>query len=417
MVRAAARTTTGTQDFTVSGFGTPKAAMFIMTLGSSDGTAANTVLFSFGATDGTRQWAMSHRSSNGVADTATRRNILNNALVHSLAASITDSIASFDSWITDGVRINWTDPPGGAFLVTVILFGGADVSVYADAIDVPDGSAIDITAPSFEPDLVLGGCVGRTMNSVASDMESSVGFAHNNGTGTVVQRTLFWNEPNAQASGDPRQRLDTSCFGGKYSGGAIAWKATLGSFDSSGFTLTPSASGASDDFGYLALKFDGCASWVGSINSPTSTGNAANTSPGFTPQFVMMALSMLDTEDADEVDDTAGAFGIAAFTASESFCNALAIEDASATTDTQSLSDDQAINLDAHDGTAAYDATLVSMDANGFTLNYSAADGTTRKWFGLAVEEAAGGGGGVSVPALDQGMLTGGLATLCGGLG
>ena len=62
------------------------------------------------------------------------------------------------------------------------------------------------------------------------------------------------------------------------------------------------------------------------------------------------------------------------------------------------------------DGSAAYDASFTSFDADGWTLNYSAADGTARKWIALAFGTAAAGG-----RPLPQRVLSGPFAGPLGG--
>jgi len=52
---------------------------------------------------------------------------------------------------------------------------------------------------------------------------------------------------------------------------------------------------------------------------------------------------------------------------------------------TQSLADDQAVNLPDHAGAALIAATYVSLDATGFTLNYSAVSATAKLWPALVI--------------------------------
>ena len=74
VTRAALRTTTGTQDFTVTGFGTPKCAIFFVTSAVTDATEAAGLNWSMGATDGTNQWTVCCRAddNNATADTDRR---------------------------------------------------------------------------------------------------------------------------------------------------------------------------------------------------------------------------------------------------------------------------------------------------------------------------------------------------------
>lgn len=65
-------------------------------------------------------------------------------------------------------------------------------------------------------------------------------------------------------------------------------------------------------------------------------------------------------------------------------------------------------------GAAAYLIQTSAASVNPtWTIPSSATDGIATR---MASFLAAGGGGGAVVPVLDQGMLTGGLSTLCGGL-
>ena len=141
MVTVAANTSTGTQDFTVAGFGTPKGAIFLVSYGTANGTAVNHAMLSVGFTDGTRQRAIGIRVENAVVGGSDTGNIESSTaciLTALNSADTTDGVATFDSWITDGVRVNWTDAPPSAYLVTCILFGGSGVSnVYVDDFTTP----------------------------------------------------------------------------------------------------------------------------------------------------------------------------------------------------------------------------------------------------------------------------------------
>ena len=394
VTRVLTPTATGTQDITISGFGTPKAAMFFVSRAEADGTPIADAVAGYGATDGTRQWSWSCFSDHGQASTDSRRVQGDTRCVQIITDVTIVRHAAFDSWITDGVRINWGSVATTQLELVVVLFGGADLSVRADTIDVPGTGAVDVTGPGFEPDLVIGASCGATSGTTATiQWIVGFGFAHNDRAGTVVQRCVFQRENTSVADGEPNSRLSTAYVGGQYQT-AVDWGAALGTFDASGFTLTPSANAGGDDYHYLALRFDGVSGWVGTLDAPTGTGAWAVTAPGFRPQFVMLVQTMHTAVDTDVTDGKAGAVGIGVFDATAAYTQATAIEDASATTDTESVSDDQPVSLNDHAGADAFDASFTSFDATGWTLNFSAADGTVRKWVGLAIGEAGGGGSG-----------------------
>ncbi len=133
IVRQAAITGGGpTQDFTVSGFGTPKVAIFIVTAAVTDGTIADDAKLSVGASDGVRSRVAAFRGKDGSASTDNdeRSNRNSVILIINTNNANVDGEASWDSWITDGVRITYGNLPSTAVLVTCIMVNGSDASAH-----------------------------------------------------------------------------------------------------------------------------------------------------------------------------------------------------------------------------------------------------------------------------------------------
>ena len=126
-VRAAATTSVETQDFTISGFGTPKAAMFIVTKGVTDNTAAAGAMMAVGFTDGTRDKCGTVHAKDANATSVTEATFSTAHCIFLIDDTGTLATATFDSWITDGVRIDWADAPPSAYLVTVVCFWGSGI--------------------------------------------------------------------------------------------------------------------------------------------------------------------------------------------------------------------------------------------------------------------------------------------------
>ncbi len=401
IVRQAALTSTGTQDYTSSGFGTAKGAIFIVTQGVTDGTAANHINLSLGWTDGTRDRCLNKQREDGVTTTDSRRKSASSVILmlNTNGNGTTLAEAAFSAFITDGVRINWTTVDS-AFLVTCILLGGSDLSIYAGHAAVPTtaSSSTDVTDPGFEPDIVLVATSdGIAIDSAngASWNENSFGVVHNDGGGTITNRGIFDQYQDSVTTTNPSAYYSaTYCLGDlNTTGGTTQWEASLTAFDSSGFSITTSGTGGatSTDAIYLALKFANHSSGVITHTTPTSTGNDAETGFGFTPQFVMMGMGFHEAVDTGYENANAGPFGFSAFTASAEFSNTVATEDGASTSNEQSLSDNQAVNLADHDGTTGLTASFVSMDANGFTLNYANVEAAGKLFWAWAVEESGAG--------------------------
>jgi hypothetical protein len=111
------------------------------------------------ATAVANQGCMSFNSQDGdIAGLDTRSELVFDQIirVNTFGSSATDGSAAFVSFITDGIRINWTDFPPVAGLITVVLFGGDDFQAHVDNYALGAATTVvDTTAPGFQPNVVL----------------------------------------------------------------------------------------------------------------------------------------------------------------------------------------------------------------------------------------------------------------------
>lgn len=399
VTRAACNTGTGTQDFTTTDLGglTPKAALFIGTCCATDATPADHAVWSFGAADDVREWVNAATDEHNVADTDTDsgQNLSNCVWFRNPGEQTTDGIAAFDSFITNGVRINWTDAPAAAYLLTVILFAGTDLSVHANWKDMGSTMdvSIDITDPGFTPDLVICAIV---QSSDIVGAEASLGVVEWDGAAVTQRCVEFWS-CDAKASGRVQAycRSDAGILRAGLGGSTIRWWGEFSDFDANGFTVTPrNQAPLNPDLCYLALNFNSAVDHgVLTHSTPTSIGNDEETGVGFKPQFVLLLASFCEAVNTVYADNRGGTIGVAAVTSGVQYANSVQSEDAEATTDTQSLSDNVAVELPDHDGSAGVTASFVSFDANGWTLNYTAVEAAAKLFFALAIEEEVAVGG------------------------
>lgn len=393
VTRAALNTSLGTQDFTSADCGglTPKAAMFFLTKGVTDGMKADNGAIAIGATDGTRQWSFGMQAEDAAATTATDKFTESDHCIAMIdTAGAIEGSAAFSAWIADGITINIDDAFPAGYQLTVVFYCGADLSAYAGTAAL--GNTLDletnITAPNFRPDIVLAAHSGLTsLDAVGTTGSTCFGVAHDTG-GIVTQRCLAYRSNNAQATATLGSRLST-LYGviSMAITGEVTWGGEFANFDSQGFSIfTRIAGGASNHVGYLALKFGGVASaWVGTVASPTATGNAAITSPSFKPQFVMQGLSMAPLVDTAYADDNANSFGIGVMTANAQFCNSLWDDDGAADSNSECISDNQPINIqNGVDGTGLA-ASFVSFDDNGWTVNFSDVEAAAKQSWAVAI--------------------------------
>ena len=392
-----------TQDITTTDMGglTPKAALFIITSGVTDGTAAAHAEMGIGAATGaSNEWAVTSQGEDAVTTTNTDSAVESDHCVEILLTSgAVDGSAEFSAFITDGVRINWTNAPAGAYLLTVVLFGGTSLSAHANNLQLANtvDNDIDVTDPGFEPHLVITACSPRSnVDEAIATFRISAGVAHNDTASGITQRAWCYNQNNAGAAAKATAQVsDTySCLEVGTGNAALDWGLDLNTFDSSGFTASARIRGANNtDICYLALALaDEADGWVGTVDAPNATGDDAQTGPGFEPQIVMQGMTMLEALDTANTTSLAGTIGIGVFDADDEFANSASSEDEAATTNAQSLSDNTAVELPDDDGAAGLTASFSSFDATGWTLNYSAVEAAAKKFWAFAIKVDAVGG-------------------------
>jgi len=400
VIRVACNTSSGTQNITGDvGALTPKAALFILSAGITDGTAAADAFLSFGFADGTNRYCIGFHDSDNLATTSTKHWYENDEVIQVYDGSDTLICeADFTSWLTDGVQINWATAPGSAYLLTVILFAGSDLSAHVNyaQISATVDTPTDVTDPGFEPDVVIAITSGQLWPAQTGDnAEFSLGFVHNDGASGITQRSANWMLRDGLATTDVKSYVEDS--GGaqqcSWFGNAQTLYVDFEDFDSGGFSITPRTAGGNRRIAYLALSMGGAvSSWVGTYSTPTSTGSDSETGPAFTPQAVLALGTMMESFDSFDATALSGARMVAAWDANDQYAVSANCEDNVATSNTQSLSDDVAIELPDDDGAAGLTASFTSFDANGWTLNYSAVEATAKLFLALAIgaEAAAG---------------------------
>jgi hypothetical protein len=129
---------------------------------------------------------------------------------------------------------------------------------------------------------------------------------------------------------------------------------------------------------------------IGSIDSPTASGNWSKTGLPFKPQYVGLAVNNIDAESTIKGDGQAGALGMSHNTGSgEEACLSWYDEDGTASVNSNSMFKSQAILLQ-DDGVTGdtYDLSHSSFDDDGWTYSQvGTPSGTASKWIYWAIEE------------------------------
>lgn len=374
-----ANTTTGNQTITGVGF-TPKALILWTDHQTATGTTSTTakVNFSVGYTDGVAQ-----ASGGNITDD----NTLNRGRAWSESACLItlnaaspinqDSSASIVSFNADGFTINWGTAPASAILIHYYVLGGSDITnVKVGLFNTDNNGNISfpqaITGVGFQPDLLMFLCTSQlSAGTNTSDSHFTISAANDaSGTGLIYTSggTLY-----ARAGGSilATEGLKT---------------ATLTSMDSNGFTINWAASPFNlFRVAYLAIK--GGKYKVGSDTQATSVTTKATSGFGFQPVGVML-LNPQRTASTSATDEERVGLGTASAVGTEGTIwkhspdtNPARAASATLTNKIIRTADTQA------DGSVVQraEASLASLDSDGFSLSWTTADATAREFFYIGI--------------------------------
>ncbi len=396
---------TGTADFTKAGFGTPKVCIVLLSEVTSDTTVTDKSSTSMGFSDFSLNKGIYHQDEHGSAKVDCDSGKLSGHCYNLISAAGVSRTRGIASAIADGVRLtNIANVNAEAYLATVIMFGGADLKFSLDVVDTPNditppGDTVTVTT-GIDQDLVffIGVDVSAESVSGTTGINNSFGVAHIDTAdhATFVNRCLGWASDHNNAVGSPANTLrNNRCLKMVTEAGTNDWGLELTAASTTSYTLTERdvSSGAGMEMYALALDLDDRKSKIGSVDSPTSGATwTPSVALGFTPQYVGLMLTGVVIENAINNNATEGPIGISSNTgAGNESCHSWYNEDAAATTNTASLFASNAIDFYNDDtATQVQDHSHSSFNSGDWTYTINTInDGTVRKWFYWAIEEAA----------------------------
>lgn len=376
-----ARTTTGTLDVTGAlGGATPTGCIVVLTRATTEGAAADNLSFSVGFASGTGEVACVAGESEVGGSSNTQRLQSATNVINLMVAGTNAVIAAVSALITNGVRLNFTTVNGTAYRGFVILFGD-DYECHAElittgAVDTP----VDVTSPGFQPDMVFAAnAVLGSTDSVSIRLRGGyIGAAANDGSAT--QGGVVIAQENGLGTTAPSGRVSTAYSSISITSESFFTGYEVGSFDSSGFSVTPRNTSAATRYAFMAVRhLNGGTGRVSSFNSPT-TADSNFALPSYSGNWVtalrILALSGVTAYDTDVTNGDGSGVGMGVLAGENEFSMGLADEDAQGTADTESLVNSKAIHFHDHTGAAFFEAARIDIDA----LNFSQANGTVRKW-------------------------------------
>ncbi len=393
--QAAVITSTGNQTFTASNYGggIPKAAIFMMGDATSVDTRTSDARFGYGvAISTTKRWALGGQSENGSANSDTDSFLITDGCMQILSdGGAVVGKADFVSFGVNNVTIDWTTAPFSAHLLTVVLIGGSGVTVDAGTYNpnaALDGVTVVSGLTSSARKIVFHAGNGEDPTASIPGHRISLGYAFWDGS-SIVQGQSAFNDRHAVSTTATNSFIGPDrVFFEIINTGALRYSIELTAFSATSFDATTrnTTGDASNVLGYLVLNVPNTIdASIAVIDTPTSTGNQAFTGTGHEPSFGMLLQTYARTANFFELGAAAGAFGVGVFTATDEHSVSFTSEDGAATTSANSYTSTDTSFLEEGDLSSTIESNFVSMDSDGYTLNFTAVDTTTKKWLALTI--------------------------------
>jgi len=390
VLRQGARTSLGTQDWTSPGFGPVKAAKFFYSAVTSDGSSVNHARMGVGFTDGVNHRSVSVRSRHNRTTTSTERAISNSSVIVAIAQT-TATVAGkaiFDSWVTDGIRLDYTTAFAAAYKVTCVLFGGADLSAAVKGIttNATEGGTTLENALGIDPNCMIfagGHGAANAGPTVRNDCFISLGFAHNGADGPEQGCATFFDLDN-QATTSAQSAVVSDKYAGWHASASSAGSAITGAalevtdWVTGGIEATTREASEASLFVFLALDV-GTAD-IAIVHRKFLAIMATQTiqDPEAEPQAVI-CLSTTSQEDLNTIAVNGDASGIGMgatanlAAGTEGACSISCVDNVS-TTDTASHTDDTFFYQADDDGSHKVSGTVTtgsgSFNPRGITVDY-----------------------------------------------
>jgi hypothetical protein len=402
-------TSSGTTDFTSSGFGTPTAAIVFVSNANTTNNPQAGPATSIGFWDGSSQASCSVSCNDNSATSGTYRSARDDYIAVTVASgtgSTTWGTGFQASAITDGIRLTMAvDNSSAQRYASALLIKGVSAKLLAITPSASANGTVTTASLGFEPKAAFFACVGvshNTANSGSSQLSEAIlsfGAATEDGT----QRMIGWAAKSASADTQCTAQFFETRVAGQIFNGSEAWSAEVTNWGADDITITSRTAGAGGDTVFaLILGGADVSAGLGTITTSTSTGIVSTTTTGINPGAVLLCLSNLSSTTR-ATDGTASGFAVGLTDGATHGGYALVDEDGAGTTANENLfsSTHALLSTTSSGGTAStLVAGAVSMGTGEFSVNYSTVSATARKGWYLAL-----GGAGGSVPIAFAGMI------------
>ncbi len=377
-------------------WGTPDCGIFFSSYADDVTNPRDGFQLYMGLDDGTTSYSVTGLSGDNLETTETDR--FNQANALNAGGSLKWDAAYAADKVTMSLTAGTTSIERRGF--SLLLTGVTNQA--AGVVNLGTGTSPLGVTTGFKPDLVFFICDGTPSGTSAVHNIWSFGVAHNSSADVVSMGCLAFASRDGVGTADIDHIVRSDAVASQHLWSGTTWYCTAESFAtgaSDNFTLTPSASASSDRVWYLAIELaDPDDAYVGIIDSHTVAENKAYTGVGFTPDVVLLAGS---TNTALGTGAGTGAMFVGGADGTRELGVSCRDEEAAGTSNASSYADtSNLVHCEFDDATQDAIASLSSLDSDGFTLNFSDASASARKWLAVCVgDSTAAGGLGIPIAA------------------
>jgi len=285
-----------TQDYTKASLGTVKGAIF---LGSED-TAVNTnfddVQWHIGATDLSAVNGFlvggNYEDNQVTSDSKTLMHATRLLGFADAGTDGEDEGCNFDSTITDGVRVNWTNVQSARLCTSILFKEGVD-NVDVQLVTLNGTGSTTISGVGFNPDVVI--CISTGKDSVSFGPNTlNYGVQFYKQTSNAYAGT-YLSGLNNDTTPDSSMYYTTSAIGGNVgtASGALDDEYTLSNFGADGFNANKVAQTTARVAMFISIGLaSGYSASVGTVTAPVLTGVTSLISGlDHTPQIALFAAT------------------------------------------------------------------------------------------------------------------------------
>ena len=225
---------------------------------------------------------------------------------------------------------------------------------------------------------------GKSNSTLGSNARLAFGVSD-----TTTDRSASFESDNGVSTTAAQRRVSTGVVTMVDQTGALKAEASVQSVDATNFTLNWTTNNSSAYiFHFIAIGGTHIRAKVVSWTMRTSTGNQSVTGVGFQPDVVIHAHAGSGHTSSPSSTSQHGGFGLGAMDSQgNQWAMATFVVDGVSTSDTSRYQrTNRCLVSVGGSQTEVKDATFVSMDSNGFTINYSNANSSAGQVFSLALK-------------------------------